>query len=69
MNNHERERATLAMGRIMGDAVQAMFDDEDICFALKNIADRYDHALALIQSYVRGMQEEHLATLRDGGAS
>ena len=69
--NHEEQlpRATLAMGRIMGDAVAAMFDDEDIYFALKNMADRYDHALTLIQSYVRGMQEEHLAIrLRDGGA-
>ena len=54
-------RATLAMGRNMGDAVAAMGDDEDIYFALKNMADRYDRALTLIQSYVRGMQEEHLA--------
>jgi hypothetical protein len=63
-------RAKLAMRRIMTDAVHAMFDDEDICFAsLKGMADRYDHALTLIQSYARGVQEEHLEWRRGGGAA
>jgi hypothetical protein len=61
-------RGKLAMGLIMGDAVAAMFDNEDICFALKNMADSYDHALTLIQSYARDMQKAHLDETRGGVA-